>query len=234
MTLQLSYIVVWTSRIWEPGLVTKTMTQLKSMVIHSNVRQSLGSRCASPGFVDALLCARVRICVLTSRRQAPDSSNSMLAQIIAIAGRRALIVGTVAIAATIGSATFRLAGADQIVIFVMAAIALASLASVVGVATEPGAPDFGHVANLSIVVAVVLLIVFVCGIPMAIRGSIGTSREHHGAMQSNWPLGVSVVVLGVAGVGAQSGRPRDEPDPEQQPSGCAAAHHRVGARQLMG
>jgi Ca2+:H+ antiporter len=224
----------------------------------------------------------------------------MLAQIIAIAGRRALIVGTVAIAATVGSAVFRLAGADQIVVFVMTAIALASLASVVGVATEqlgkqlgpgatgvvqsalgnlpelfisifalraglvvvvqtaligsilansllvlglafvvggvrhgtqhfsagttrmtamllvlsvaslaiptlatePGAPDFGHAANLSIVVAVVLLIVFVCSIPMAIRGSIGPSREHHGAMIHNWPLGASIVVLGVAGVGA--------------------------------
>jgi len=224
----------------------------------------------------------------------------MLAQIIGTAGRKAFIIGSVAIVATVGSALLRLAGIDQIAIFIMTAIALASLASVVSVATEqlgtrlgpgatgviqsalgnlpelfisifalraglvvvvqtaligsilansllvlglafvvggvrhgtqqfsagttrttamllvlsvaslaiptlatePGAPDFGHADNLSTVVAVVLLIVFVCSIPMAFRGSIGPSRKHHSANEHGWSLSASVAVLGVAGVGA--------------------------------
>jgi Ca2+:H+ antiporter len=224
----------------------------------------------------------------------------MLAQTIAITGRKALILGSVAIVATATSAALRIAGTNQIVIFVTTAIALASLASVVGVATEqlgtrlgpgatgvvqsalgnlpelfisifalraglvivvqtaligsilansllvlglafvvggvrhgtlcfsagttrltamllvlsvaslaiptlatePGAPDFGHADHLSVVVALVLLIVFVCSIPMAIRGSIGPAREHHGAQRHGWSLSASIVVLGVAGVGA--------------------------------
>jgi Ca2+:H+ antiporter len=224
----------------------------------------------------------------------------MIAQIIAIAGRKALIIGSVAILATLASAVLKLANINQIVIFITTAIALASLASVVGVATEqlgrrlgpgatgvvqsalgnlpelfisifalraglvvvvqtaligsilansllvlglafvvggvrhgaqhfsagttrmtamllvlsvaslaiptlatePGAPDFGHAGNLSIIVAVVLLLVFICSIPMAISGSIGPSREHHSAQEHGWTLTASIVVLGLAGVGA--------------------------------
>ncbi len=237
---------------------------------------------------------------LTQRRTEGRLLQFMLAQIIDTAGRKALILGSVAIVATLASAVLRLAGINQIAIFIMTAIALASLASVVGVATEqlgtrlgpgatgvvqsalgnlpelfisifalraglvivvqtaligsilansllvlglafvvggvrhgaqrfnagttrmtamllvlsvaslaiptlatkPGAPDFGHAGHLSVVVAVVLLIVFVCSIPMAIQGSIGPSREHHGAKGQHWPLSASVVVLGVAGLGA--------------------------------
>ena len=224
----------------------------------------------------------------------------MLAQIIAAAGRKALIIGSVAILATVASAVLKLTTINQIVIFVTTAIALASLASVVGVATEqlgrrlgpgatgvvqsalgnlpelfisifalraglvivvqtaligsilansllvlglafvvggvrhgtlrfsagttrmtamllvlsvaslaiptlatePGAPDFGHAGNLSVVVAIVLLLVFVCSIPMAIRGSIGPSQEHYGAQKPHWTLSASIVVLGLAGFGA--------------------------------
>jgi len=224
----------------------------------------------------------------------------MLAQIIAAAGRKEFIIGSVAIVATVASAILKFAGINQIVIFVTTAVALASLASVVGVATdqlgirlgpgatgvvqsalgnlpelfisifalraglvivvqtaligsilansllvlglafvvggirhgpqhfsagttrmtamllvlsvaslaiptlatEPGAPDFGHAGHLSIVVAVVLLLVFVCSIPMAVRGSIGPSREHYSGNERCWSLGASIAVLTVAGVGA--------------------------------
>lgn len=224
----------------------------------------------------------------------------MLARISASAGRKALIIGSVAIVATVASAALKIAGASQIVIFVATAIALASLASVVGeateqlgtrlgtgatgviqsalgnlpelfisifalraglvvvvqtaligsilansllvlgvafvvgglrhgpqhfsagttrmtaillvlsvaslaiptLATEPGAPDFGHANNLSVVVAAVLLLVFISSIPMAISGNIGPSREHHGAKAPGWSLGASIVVLTIAGVAA--------------------------------
>ena len=60
----------------------------------------------------------------------------MPSRLIAAAGRRALILGAVAIAATIAGAALRFSGAGDIVVFVVTAIALASLASVVGEATD--------------------------------------------------------------------------------------------------
>lgn len=231
------------------------------------------------------------------RHQTPSH---MLARIIASAGRKAIVIGSVAVLATVASAALRITGASQIVIFVTTAVALASLASVVGEATEqlgtrlgtgatgviqsalgnlpelfisifalraglvvvvqtaligsilansllvlgvafvvgglrhgpqrfsagttrmtaillvlsvaslaiptlataPGAPDFGHASNLSVVVAAVLLLVFVASIPMAISGNIGPSREHHSANIAGWSLGASIAVLAIAGVAA--------------------------------
>lgn len=223
----------------------------------------------------------------------------MFSRILVAAGRQALILGLVATVATVTSAVLKMTGASQITIFVTTAIALASLASVVGLATEqlgtrlgpgatgvvqsalgnlpelfisifalraglvvvvqtaligsilansllvlgvafvvggvrhgpqqlgtgttrmtamllvlsvaslaiptlataPGAPDFGHAHDLSVIVAVVLLFVFVGSIPMAIRGNIGPSREHH-AEEGGWPLSACIIVLAIAGVGA--------------------------------
>jgi Ca2+:H+ antiporter len=68
-------------------------------------------------------------------------------------------------------------------------------------ATAPGAPDFGHANDLSIVVAIVLLIIFAGSIPMSIRGTLGPSREHRDG-RTGWPLGACVIVLAVAGLGA--------------------------------
>lgn len=224
----------------------------------------------------------------------------MLAQITAAAGRTALITGSVAIVATVASAVLKAIDANDIAIFIASAIALASLASVVGAATDqlgtrlgpgatgvvqsalgnlpelfisifalraglvvvvqtaligsilansllvlgaafvvgglrhgrqkfqadmsrttamllvlsvaslaiptiataPGGPDFGHAKNVSIVVALVLLLVFVASIPMSIRGTLGPSREHHDVSNTGWPLSISILVLAVAAVGA--------------------------------
>jgi Ca2+:H+ antiporter len=224
----------------------------------------------------------------------------MIARIIDAAGRQALIVTSVAIIATFVSVAMKMTDANAISIFVTTAIALASLASIVGTATEqlgtrmgpgatgvvqsalgnlpelfisifalraglvvvvqtaligsilansllvlgiafvvgglrhgsqrfqagttrvtaillvlsvaslaiptiataPGAPDFGHARNLSIIVAVVLLVVFAGSIPMAIRGNLGPSREHHHDPESGWPLSACIIVLTVASVGA--------------------------------
>jgi len=223
----------------------------------------------------------------------------MPSRLIAAAGRRALILGAVAIVATIAGAALKFSHAGDIVIFVATAIALASLASVVGEATDqlgtrmgpgatgvvqsalgnlpelfisifalraglvvvvqtaligsilansllvlgisfavgglrhgrqrfgtdttrmtamllvlsvaslaiptlataPGAPDFGHARDLSIVTAIVLLLVFVGSIPMAVKGDIGPSRPE-GKQESGWPLVASLIVLAAAGLGA--------------------------------
>jgi Ca2+:H+ antiporter len=79
-------------------------------------------------------------------------------------------------------------------------LSVASLA-IPTLATAPGAPDFGHARDLSIVTAVVLLLVFVGSIPMAVKGDIGPSRPE-GKQESGWPLVASIIVLAAAGVGA--------------------------------
>jgi len=60
----------------------------------------------------------------------------MLSRLTAAAGRRALILGTVALVATVAGATLKFSHAGDIVVFVVTAVALASLASVVGEATD--------------------------------------------------------------------------------------------------
>ena len=60
----------------------------------------------------------------------------MLTRLTAAAGRRALILGAVAGIATIAGAALRFSGAGDITVFIVTAIALASLASVVGEATD--------------------------------------------------------------------------------------------------
>ncbi len=60
----------------------------------------------------------------------------MLGRFVTTAGRPALVTGAVAIAATIASAVLRAVGAGEITIFVATALALASLAAVVGEATD--------------------------------------------------------------------------------------------------
>lgn len=223
----------------------------------------------------------------------------MLSELIAAAGRKALITGLVAIVTTVATIALRATSAGDIAVFIASAAALASLASVVGEATDqlgarlgpgatgvvqsalgnlpelfisifalraglvvvvqtaligsilansllvlglafavgglrhgrqrfgtettrmtamllvlsvaslaiptlataPGAPDFGHARDLSIVTAVVLLVVFVGSIPMAVRGDIGPARtKHEGA--TGWSLTASVIVLAAAGLGA--------------------------------
>ncbi|HEY9517503.1 MAG TPA: hypothetical protein VIQ74_17725 [Gemmatimonadaceae bacterium] len=223
----------------------------------------------------------------------------MLSELIAAAGRKALITGLVAIVTTVATIALRATSAGDIAVFIASAAALASLASVVGEATDqlgarlgpgatgvvqsalgnlpelfisifalraglvvvvqtaligsilansllvlglafavgglrhgrqrfgtettrmtamllvlsvaslaiptlataPGAPDFGHARDLSIVTAVVLLVVFLGSIPMAVRGDIGPARtKHEGA--TGWSLAASVIVLAAAGLGA--------------------------------
>ncbi len=68
-------------------------------------------------------------------------------------------------------------------------------------ATAPGAPDYGHARDLSIVTAIVLLFVFVASVPMAIKGTLGPARSE-GRSGEGWPLSMSLMVLAAAGVGA--------------------------------
>lgn len=60
----------------------------------------------------------------------------MFTQIIAAAGRRGLIFGLVAIIGTVASAALRMTGSSDIAVFAVTAMSLASLAAVVGEATD--------------------------------------------------------------------------------------------------
>jgi Ca2+:H+ antiporter len=61
---------------------------------------------------------------------------SVSARIVAVAGGRVLVLGSLAVAVTVASAVLRAASASDVVIFITTAIALASLAAVVGEATD--------------------------------------------------------------------------------------------------
>jgi Ca2+:H+ antiporter len=223
----------------------------------------------------------------------------MLARFMAAAGRQAVVLGSIAMVATVLSAVLRVVGASEIAVFIATAVALAALASVVGEATDqlgtrlgpgatgvlqsalgnlpelfisifalqaglvvvvqtaligsilansllvlglaffvgglrhgpqkfgtdttrmtamllmlsvaslaiptlataPGAPDFGHARDLSVIVSVVLLVVFAASIPSSIRGTFGPSHPAD-AVETGWPLRASIVVLALAGLGA--------------------------------
>jgi Ca2+:H+ antiporter len=73
-------------------------------------------------------------------------------------------------------------------------------------ATEPGAPDVGHEADLSVIVSIVLLVVFAASVPYAVRHG-GAAAGARGAAELDageqaWPLPLSIGVLTIAAVGA--------------------------------
>jgi Ca2+:H+ antiporter len=70
-------------------------------------------------------------------------------------------------------------------------------------ATAPGAPDAGHAQDLSVIVAIVLLILFAASIPYSVRGGPGAgSLEPTLESDEVWPIRLAVLVLIVAAVGS--------------------------------
>jgi Ca2+:H+ antiporter len=85
---------------------------------------------------------------------------------------------------------------------VLILLAVAGLA-IPTLATQPGMPDASHVDELSIIVAVVLLIVFVASVPFSIGGGPGASAEVvPDKEQHDWPLPLTLGLLAAGGVGA--------------------------------
>jgi Ca2+:H+ antiporter len=68
-------------------------------------------------------------------------------------------------------------------------------------ATAPGAPDAGHAVDLSVVVALVLLVVFAASIPFSIGGGPGASAQRI-ETEEIWPLWMAVGLLAVSAIGA--------------------------------
>ncbi len=87
----------------------------------------------------------------------------------------------------------------------MAVLILLSVAglAIPTLATQPGLPDASHAGELSIIVAIVLLVVFVASIPFSLKGGPGASEETvSGEAEAHWPLALTLVLLVVAGLGA--------------------------------
>jgi Ca2+:H+ antiporter len=84
---------------------------------------------------------------------------------------------------------------STLLVLSVAALAIPALA------TAPGAPDVGHAEELSMAVAIVLLIVFAASIPFSLQGGPGASEKEL-PVEHVWPLPLAIGVLAVAGVGA--------------------------------
>jgi Ca2+:H+ antiporter len=70
-------------------------------------------------------------------------------------------------------------------------------------ATEPGAPDAGHRVDLSVIVAIVLLVVFAASIPYSVGGGPGASQIGTRVEGDRmWPITLAITVLALAGAGA--------------------------------
>lgn len=87
-------------------------------------------------------------------------------------------------------------------IAVILVLAVAALA-IPTIATSPGAPDAGHATDISVFVAVVLLVVFVASIPYSLGGGQGASIPDTGVKPGEaWSMRTAIVVLLAAGLGA--------------------------------
>ncbi len=69
-------------------------------------------------------------------------------------------------------------------------------------ATAPGGPDAGHIDDLSIICAIVLLIIFAASIPFSLRGGSGASSGEAAPIANQWPLLLALGTLAAGGVGA--------------------------------
>jgi Ca2+:H+ antiporter len=76
-------------------------------------------------------------------------------------------------------------------------------------ATQPGAPDFGHADELSAVVSIVLLVVFAASVPISLRlaGSVPAAKPHvpdddPTTSEAPRPLATTLALLGVSAASA--------------------------------
>lgn len=89
----------------------------------------------------------------------------------------------------------------------IASLLLLSVAALVipTLATQPGAPDAGHAADLSVVVSLVLLVVFAASVPFSLAGAGGHAPRPEarvGRGRAPWPTWLSIGLLAAAAVAA--------------------------------
>jgi Ca2+:H+ antiporter len=94
-------------------------------------------------------------------------------------------------------------GTDQTKLIATLLVLSAAAIAVPTIATSPGGPDQGHSVELSVVVAIVLLVVFAASIPFAIgSGGSGAAEASVEPAGQAWPITLAIAVLLLSGVGA--------------------------------
>ena len=83
-----------------------------------------------------------------------------------------------------------------LMILAVGAMTIPTLAHLLHTPAEP------HEATLSGVCAFVLLAVFLCSLPFSIKGNPAVAPEAHDPKEKCWPIGLSIAILALSGVGA--------------------------------
>jgi len=112
-----------------------------------------------------------------------------------------LVLGIAFVVGGLRHGTQRFSGPSVRAIAILLLLASAALV-IPTLATAPGAPDAGHASDLSVVVSIVLLAVFVGSVPFAIAGGAGTARSTVATEDQVWPAALAIGVLAVAAVAA--------------------------------
>src|SRR5436190_2232515 len=112
-----------------------------------------------------------------------------------------------AVVVTIAAAVTYYAGiGGSVTPFVVSGISLALLASLVGRSVEAlgTRPAAGHERELSIVVSILLLGIFVASLPAALKRREGSdpAEEEAPPAEHEWPLSIAIAMLAITGVGA--------------------------------
>jgi Ca2+:H+ antiporter len=99
-----------------------------------------------------------------------------------------------------GVQTFGVQPVRMIAVLLVVAVAALMIPTL---ATAPGAPDAGHAQELSVIVAIVLLVLFFASIPFSVGGGPGaTSLEPMLEKSEVWPIGLAVGLLVAAAIGS--------------------------------
>jgi Ca2+:H+ antiporter len=99
-----------------------------------------------------------------------------------------------------GVQTFGVQRVRMIAVLLLLAVAALMIPTL---ATAPGAPDAGHAQDLSVIVAIVLLVLFAASIPFSIGGGPGASSIEPTLEKSEvWPIGLALGLLVASAIGS--------------------------------
>jgi Ca2+:H+ antiporter len=94
-------------------------------------------------------------------------------------------------------------GTDQTKMMSTLLVLAAAAIAIPTIATAPGGPAHGHATELSVVVSIVLLAVFVASVPFAVGKGTGAGSAVATDMgERAWPMPLAAGILLVAGIGA--------------------------------
>ena len=93
-------------------------------------------------------------------------------------------------------------GTDQTKMISTLLVLAAAAIAIPTIAAAPGGPAQGHATELSVVVSIVLLAVFVASVPFAVGKGASAASPAAGVGSASWPMPLAAGVLLAAGLGA--------------------------------